>query len=499
MVAGRSWGNAPLNVLSIVTDQHRIDALGCYGNRVGTSPNIDALADESVVFENAFTPTAICTPARATMLTGILPFRHKLLANYERNVGYPVELTGVATFSETLRDAGYNCGLVGKWHVGQDLGPNAFGFDGTHFPGWGNPVRHPSYQAWLDEHHYGPHRRISEIRGTFPNGEPGNLLAGVLDQPAGATFEHFLGVQTVDQLNHYAKEWKRDRRPFHLSCHFFGPHLPYLLPPEDYDRFDPEHVTLPHSMAETFAGKPVVQRHYSQHWSCDDFSPAEWQKLIAIYWGYTALIDRQIGLVLSALRDLELWDDTAIFFTADHGEFTGAHRLNDKGPAMYDDIYRIPLIIRLPGITPTRSGEYVTLTDLPATYLDLAGMTPLSVFDGRSLVPTVLGIADEPGPREVLAEFHGHHFPYPQRMLRTDNWKLVINPAGVNELYDLNADPSELTNLYGNRQVHEVRSTMEHALYERLRTRGDNFFHWMSSMSDVGEKTYDVSLSEVDT
>lgn len=491
--------HAPLNVLSVVTDQHRLDTLGCYGNRAGTSPHLDTLASEAVVFDNAFTPTAICTPARATMLTGVLPFRHKLLANYERNVGYPEELTAIPTFSEALRGAGYNCALVGKWHIGQNLGPSTFGFDGEHFPGWGNTVRHPAYLAWLYEHHYPAHRRISEIRGRFPNGEPGNLLAGILDQPAEATFEHFLATQTIDALSRYGQEWRRDRRPFHLSCHFFGPHLPYLLPHEDYDRFDPKIVTLPHSMAETFAGKPLVQRHYSDHWSCDDFTPEEWQKLIAIYWGYSALIDRQIGLILEALRELGLWQDTAVVFTADHGEFTGAHRLNDKGPAMYDDIYRIPLIVRLPGVAAARSGEYVTLTDLPATYLDLGGVSPFPLSDGRSLVPMLRGDDEEPRPREVIAEFHGHHFPYPQRMLRTDCWKLVINPASINELYDLRADPSELTNLYGNPQVKDVRRTMERALYGRLRNRGDNFYHWMSSMNEVGEKSYDVSLSEVDT
>src|SRR6202034_4170709 len=126
--------------------------------------------------------------------------------------------------------------------------------------------------------------------------------------------------------------------------------------------------------------------------------------------------------------------------TADHGEFTGAHRLHDKGPAMYDQIYRIPALVRVPGgPAGLVRDECVTLMYFTATILDLAGLDPAAAVDGRSLLPLVMG--ERPPRREtVLAEFHGHHFPYPQRMLRTRTHKLVVNPESTNELYDLVRD-----------------------------------------------------------
>ncbi len=484
------------NVLLVMTDQHRTDTLGCYGAQVCETPVIDGLAATGTLFTNAFTPSAICTPTRASLLTGVAPFRHKLLANFERNVGYAEELGDeFVPYSAELSTAGYRCFHVGKWHVGRVRGPEDFGFEGTHYPGWGNAVDHPEYLEYLRANGYPPYRLSSEVRGTFPNGEPGNLLAGVLDQPTEATFEYFLAEQAIARIREAASA----DRPFFLGLHFFGPHLPYCLPAEHYRQYDPSLVTLPASMAETFAGKPLVQRHYSGHWSVDSLGPEVWRELIAAYWGYVSLIDAQLGRVLDALREHGLDDETAVLFSADHGEFTGAHRLHDKGPAMYDDIYRVPMIARLPGVgTGQVEDRFVTTTDLTATILDLAEVTVPDHYDGRSLLPLLRGDQVGGWRQEIVAEFHGHHFPYPQRMIRTDRHKLVINPADVNELYDLQTDPDELVNVCAAAPYRAVRDELMRRLYELLRGRGDNFYHWMTSMFEVGGKTYDAALSSLD-
>ncbi|MGH2561036.1 MAG: sulfatase-like hydrolase/transferase, partial [Thermomicrobiales bacterium] len=455
------------NILFLCTDQHRLDTLGCYGSPICRTPALDALANEGTRFDQTYTPTAICTPARATLLTGLLPFRHALLANPERNVGYRTELDAHhIPFSTYLRDAGYRVGHVGKWHIGAEKGPEAFGFEGPHYPGWGNPYQHPDYLAYLDERGLPPHRLLSEVRGAFPNGRPAMVLAGVLDQPVEATFEYFLAERAIARLRDYARGFHDDGEPFFLACHWFGPHLPYVVPPAYYDLYDPANVTLPVSMAETFAGKPLVQRHYSAHWSFDRFTPDEWRTLIAAYWGYVTLIDEQVGRVLATVRDLGLWDDTAILFSADHGEFTGAHRLNDKGPAMYDDIYRIPLLLRMPGAASGRAeGRFVSWTDLTPTFLDLAGVPAPPAFDGCSLLPLARGEAVPDWRTEIVAEFHGHHFPYPQRMIRTERYKLVVNPSDRNELYDLATDPHELQNRYDHLELTGVRRELMGRLY----------------------------------
>lgn len=486
------------NVLFLMTDQHRVDTLGCYGNAHVSTPHLDALAAGGTRMDACFTPSAICTPARASLLTGVLPFRHKLLANYERNVGYTEELSAeFMPFSRRLREVGYNVGLEGKWHVGRQRGPAEFGFDGAHYPGWHNPISHPDYLEWLSARGLPAPVIRDEVRGTFPNGEPGNLLAGVLDQPPEATFEHFLTDRTIERLEQYAMERHRDGRPFYLATHYFGPHLPYLLPPEYLQMYDPDLVQMPASVDETFEGKPPVQRRYSEHWTHDTLDEATRRWLVAAYWGYVTLIDQQVGRLLEALHRLDLWDTTAVAFSADHGEFTGAHRLHDKGPAMYDDIYRIPGLLRVPGAPQGQvCEEFTSLIDYTATVLDLAGLEPDRQADGRSLLPIARGEVPADWREDITAEFHGHHFPYPQRMLRTRRYKLIVNPESVNELYDLGSDPLEMRNRYEDPALAQVRADLLTRLYDRLKSSGDNFHHWMTSMYPVGGKSYDTSLSD---
>lgn len=487
------------NILFFLTDQHRIDTLGCYGNEIVHTPTLDAIAAEGTTFRRFYTPTAICTPARASLLTGAAPFRHQLLANYERNVGYREELADDQfTFGRELRDAGYNVGLIGKWHVGTARTQNDYGFDGPPMHGWHNPVDNPEYLAYLAENNLPAYALSDEIRGTFPNGTPGNLLAARLDQPLEATFEYFLAERAIALLREYASAHTESGKPFFLATQFFGPHLPYNIPSAYFDMYDPDDMVLPKSVSETFANKPPVQANYSAHWTFDTLSTATSKKLIAAYWGYVTLIDEQIGRIIAVAKELGVYDDSAVFFSADHGEFTGAHRLHDKGPAAYEDIYRVPGVVRLPGgHKPQFTDHFATLLDFTATILDVSGRDPAQAIDGQSLSPVVRG--EDPEWRDDLVlEFHGHHFPYPQRMLVTDRYKIVVNPESVNELYDLIDDPDELQNRYLHPELEATRNRLLTRLYVQLRDRGDNFYHWMASMYPVGEKDYDVSLGSFD-
>ncbi|WP_326778425.1 sulfatase-like hydrolase/transferase [Streptomyces sp. NBC_01445] len=487
-------------MLFLMTDQHRVDTLGAYGNPHTYTPNLDRLAAEGTRFDSFYTPTAICTPARASLLTGAAPFRHKLLANYERNVGYLEDLSdGQFTFPEQLRAEGYNLGLVGKWHGGVRRTAADYGFEGPDLAGWHNPVDHPDYLAYLAENDLPPYRITDPVRGTTPNGSPGNLLAARLHQPVEATFEYYLATRTIEMLHRFAaQESHGDGAPFFLATHFFGPHLPYILPDAYYDMYDPSLVELPASVCETFEAKPTVQHNYSKLWAFDTMTPQESRKLIAVYWGYVTLIDEQIGRILDAMGELGLDERTAVFFTADHGEFTGAHRLHDKGPAMYEDIYRIPGLMKIPGAPHGQvREEFVSLTDCTATILDLANSKTEPAVDSRSLLPLVRGEHPQ-WDEHHLAEFHGHHFPYPQRMLRTRSHKLVINPESRNELYDLDADPDELHNRHDHPEMRDIRTALTRRLYDLLRERGDNFYHWMTPMYDV-ETDYDTTLSAFET
>lgn len=476
-----------LNVLSIVTDQQRYDTLGCNGAPVCRTPNADRLAAQGVRFTSAYTNTAICTAERASLLTGLEPHKHGMIANTERNIGLPWNLPEhLVPFTRCLAEAGYRCGLVGKWHLGRDRGPEELGIEGAHFPGWCPSVDHPEYLAHLEAHGLPRWSVRDVIQGTSPNGRPALPMAGIYEGPVEGTYPHFLAERAIACLRDYAGGFHDRNQPFHLSLHFFGPHLPYMLPREYAEMYDPVLVRRSPTMAETFAGKPAVQREYSAHWAFDTYPWDVWQRVVAMYWGYVTMIDDQVGRVLDALRELDLWDETAVFFTTDHAGFVGNHRLCDKGPAMYDDIYHVPFIGRVPGgARGVACDEFITLLDMPATFLDLGDVAVPEAFDGRSLMPLLRGETVEGWREDVFFQFHGHHFPYPQRGIRTRTHKLVVNAPDVNEFYDLAEDPSELHNRYGHPAYREVEGELVRRLYAHLEAQDDNFRHWMTSFHDV--------------
>jgi arylsulfatase A-like enzyme len=487
------------NILFILTDQQRADSLGSYGNPLVATPNLDWLAASGTRFTNWFTPTAICTPARASLITGKAPFRHRVLANHERNVGYMEELPqGEFSFAESLKAEGYNVGLFGKWHVGTKRGPSDLGFDGPHFDGWHNAVDHPLYNQYLEDRGLPPYQISDEIRGTFPNGEPALLMGARLHQPVEATFEHFLADLVIERIERYASDYHNSQTPFFLALHFFGPHLPYVLPSEYFDLYSADDVQLPESVSETFVNKPQVQQNYSQHWAFDTMSDEQSRKLLALSLGYVAMIDMEIGRVFDAMKRFGLMDGSAVFFSSDHGEFTGAHRLHDKGPAMYDDIYKTAGLVKIPGGPKGQvRDELVSLMDCTATILELAGAATTPANDSTSIVDLVQG-AEVKWREYMICEFHGHHFPYPQRMIRDHRYKLVVNPESVNELYDLEKDPFELTNAFADLSYLGIRKMLLEQLYQALMARGDKFYHWMTSMYEVGELTHDPSMGQLD-
>lgn len=491
-------------MLVIMTDQHRVDTIGALigsGARGVDTPNIDRLAREGFAFTEAVTPTPICTPARTSLLTGTAPFRHKVLANYEWNIGYQTELSPESwTYTQALRDAGYNVGLVGKFHVGEKHPPSMFGMDDDSFVGAINPVGDPRYVRWLEENEFPPVSVTDPVRGRLPGRRPGHVIAARLQQPAEATFERFLTELGLGRLRSYARDWDENRTPFCLHVHYFGPHLPYFIPDDFFDLIDPDEVDLPPSFDESFENKPPVQANYATYWSTDSFSRDEWRKIIAIYRGYVALIDREVGRLLDELDSLGLAEDTSIFFTADHGEFTGAHRLNDKGPAAYDDILNVPMLVHVPGISHHgQSDALVSLLDIPATIMDLAGLDADDIVDGRSLLDLEWGSAAAEWRKEIICEFHGHHFPLQQRILITNAYKLVVSPESMNELYDRRRDPYELVNTYTDPGYESVRRDLATRLHRLLTERDDTAFaNWMLAVTDFDVPMTPISHSDYD-
>jgi arylsulfatase A-like enzyme len=475
------------NVLFVCTDQQRQDSLAPYGNDWVDTPNADALAGAGTRFDRAYTPSAICSPARVSLLTGVRPHAH----GGERNVGADESFADDnPTYPERLHGAGFAAAHSGKWHVGQD--PAAFGLDGPWLTGWHQPFDHPDYRAYLDERDLPP-LTAERLRDPIPEGGERYQSGAVDDRPLDANFTRYVTERAITQLETNAAA----DGPFYQSVHYYGPHNPYYLPAEYFHRYDPSDVPLYESgVRETFDLKPWTHGVQRRQSGLRDLPIAAWREIVAAYHGWVTFIDHELGRLVDALDRLGVADETAVVFASDHGAFLTAHAMHDKGPAMYEDIYRVPLIATGIGGDGTGDDRLVSLLDVAPTVCDWAGVPVPDAYAGRSLVREA-GDGRSPAWRDaVRAEFHGHKFAYEQRMLVTDRYKLVLNAYDVPELYDLDSDPHELDNLIDDPEYGDVAARLHDRLLSDLRADGDPFVDghpmMLTNASDVGIDGFDA-------
>ena len=471
------------NVLIFLCDQLRIDLLACYGETLVRTPNISALAQDSCVFERAYTPCAICSPARASLLTGLYPHSHHMFNNSTPGYSYCEQMRpGVAMIQDWIdEESSYESAWFGKWHVGpaQDLFDSRFHH--TQKPYEGGP-------EFLTSSHWHPNTRIAPLVESVGRGTAGTLDVGL---------EGFPDVVAA----RYSQAFLHNRdetRPFFLTCSFPGPHSPWMVPDEWGIRYDPDDIELWPNRFDSFEGKPINQRKLrlmqevrgkdllrsaarplpgGDSRQTQEGKDRELQELLACCFSYLELIDQMVGEVVATLKELGLYEETAIVFTADHGDMAGSHGLMNKGAYMYDEIYRIPLLVKSPGTPlPRRSAAFVHLMDVTATCLHLmAGDRRESMMGqslhGESLLPLVQG-DDDWGRAMHYAEYHGDWYGhYSVRMVTDGRWKLVWNLTDMCELYDLGNDPHELTNCFYDPEYEDVRaSCFDYLMAEAQRT-----------------------------
>lgn len=453
------------NVLLLLTDQWRHDALGCAGNPLAHTPHLDRLAEGAARFTCAFTPTPLCSPARASLLTGRWPHQTGVTDNFGVGATRQGPLAREQrTWLEAARDAGFRVGYFGKWHLGED-GPILRGAEGWSRGGFdrGRPAPGTGRSPATEMGELRPDWPEPDYPGVLPGGRPPfcGTISGTLQDTA--------TWRTATEGIHFLRI--RDDRPWFMAVSFHGPHFPHLVPEPYADLIDPAEVPLPASLEDDFAGKPWFQGR--TWWPCHDtsgLSADDWRRTAAAYYGAIAMLDAAIGSVLAAARDDR---PTAIVFTSDHGEMLGAHGRFDKGPYLYDEVLRVPLIIRPPeGAAPAVRDEFVNLLDVGATLFALTGEA--SPGSGRNLLGPARDDAAGVWPDEAFGwyeSYNGHSFVL--RSIRTRDWKYCFVPQAVDELYDLHADPHELTNLASD----PGHAPMVRALRARL-------FAWMHRERD---------------
>ena len=467
------------NVLLLLTDQERADLVAPDGLPVET-PNIDRLREEGMWFSSAYTPTSICTSARASLLTGLYPHAHGLLNNSHEADAIRADLPAeLPTLGELLAESGYTNTYLGKWHVSHNHTPGDFGF--RYFGG--SDYHHDNFDVAFEHYRESRGIRIAETdvedRIYTGTGEDGTLVAGTDPVPVEASRPYFLAERTINAVERWVDG---DSQPCFHRTDFLGPHHPYVVPEPYASMYDPGEIEPWGNYAETFDGKPRVHEQYLRYRGVDGFDWETWAEAVAKYFGFMTLIDDQIGRVLDAVDELGLAEETAVVHTSDHGDLTGSHRLFNKGPMMYEETYRIPLVVRWPGVVEpgSRSDEFVRLQDLMPTFLEWADAEVPGGLHARSIHPLLRGETPTDWPDSVYAQYHGDEFGlYSQRLVRSDRYKLVYNGPDRNELYDLEADPHELQNLVDHPQYADIRADMAQRLTDWMDAVDDSLRGWV--------------------
>jgi N-acetylglucosamine-6-sulfatase len=458
------------NVLVILTDDQRWDALGVVQREMGDqalfpwfqTPHLDRIAAEGARFANAFVTTSLCSPSRASLLSGRYARRHQVLNNFTE---YPVDLP---SYPRRLQEAGYETAYIGKWHMGED-----------------NDAQRPGFDHWMSH------------RGQ------GNYFDNEFN--INGTRRQIPGYYTTVVTDH-AVEWlKRPHdRPWLLVLGQKAPHGGPIQPePRFAKALDGLPIRKPVNYGNYRAadGKPAWLEESLNTWHGHGgplYDLKEYDAFVRAYLATLLSVDESVGRVYAALTESGQLDNTVLVFTSDNGFVLGEHGRVDKR-TMYEESIRIPLLMRFPRLI--RAGTVVSPMvlnqDLAPTLLDLAGAQPLADVTGRSFASLLTGSAGEWRSAFVYEYNYEKQFPYTPnvRGVRTDRWKLIRYPTGdgspdrfTAELYDLQADPYELNNLINAPAHADERQLLERLLEETSRAAGPDSMPVYEGIVDVRPK-----------
>jgi len=344
------------------------------------------------------------------------------------------------------------------------------------------PGERNEYRDWLNENGH----EIPEVSEPFFGNNPHlrvQELRAKLSGPEEASIPAFLSEEAIK----HTRKATENNKPFFLWLNFWGPHTPCLIPEPWYSMYDPKSIPVDPAFEETFKDKPIHQKHISQMWGVNELPWEEWQKIIARYYGYISLIDYNIGLLMNDLKEQNVYNNSLIVFTADHGDAMGSNKLIEKGAFMYDTSYKIPMIIKPAGtVEQNRTCEdFIYLHDLFPTAIETAGETAPELKQAHSLLPLIEKREDYTSRDFIYAQFTAHFTEFHQRMIRTKRYKFIFNGPAEGELYDLVKDPCEMTNLMENSDYSEIKADLKEKLLNEMKRVNDPVLSWFSRIRDV--------------
>jgi arylsulfatase A-like enzyme len=486
----------PINLLFLMMDQVQFQAMGCAGNPAVKTPNLDRLAAGGTRFVNSFCVVPYCSPTRAALVTGLYPSTLGIGRNIliGPNAGRdPLRLhEPIETYMHHLTAQGYHCHQLGKWHLGvpaqlscfpdgkeDDQLPNelftkrkkeagATAFDDGPRPGEVERVVSKALvagDAWMrqpvaDAYHIVQKSAENETQGVFGRS---NLKP-----------KYWVETALTDYCIDLIKRHKEKDEPFAITWSVSPPHAPFIAPSPFYDMYNPSSFVLP----PTWSDHPAEFAKNGAARMGGLYGEAGFREYLRCYYARITMMDDLVGRLLNTLDELGLADHTLVIFTSDHGNMIGEHGMIEKSTeAFYDDLMRVPLLMRLPGkIAAGKTSDAVAdSVDIAPTLLDYLGQRPLLGAQGRSLRPLLEGKVEEDHP--VFGERGEVHKPNLGRVIRTSHWKLAIHPneprGNKEQLYDLQNDPGETKNLSADPTMKPILGELTGRLLDHMDHIGD--------------------------
>jgi arylsulfatase A-like enzyme len=466
------------NILFLMTDQQQGATI--HPDSPCLTPNLDALAKEGFVFTRSYTCNAICSPTRASLMTGVLPHKHGMHdcthVTSELHAKYDDTLP---TFAQRLVDAGYQTAYYGKWHVERSGELDRFGWQQYDECG-------ASYRDYREQQDLPLSPPYVSSRSLGGDGYRDTVLYGVTDEAVHHSRPYFVYSQAIEYLNQEAEA----DTPWCLFVSTSEPHDIYLAHEPFYKQYEPAELPQPASWLDNLSDKPRVLRRMQSVF--DEMSWDEVAEATACYYASCSLIDAQVERIVEVLRRRGDLDNTIIIYTADHGDMMGAHGLFTKGVTPYEEVYHVPLLVRMPdgaqqGVVCDR---VVSSCGLTPAILEWAGAEPLPEVHFRSLASLVEDVNDPDWEDIAFAEFYGQRYAFTQRLLWWDDWKLVMNAYADDELYDLSRDPGELHNLSSTPRYQSTKERLLRRLWTEVKRTGDtcmgNAHYWSLRFFDLG-------------